>query len=107
MLIMSEICQIAGRYARFFPPSLLSAFHNGFYRHSSVGLNGCAKRDWPVEKHSESLCQRAPRRARRAGCEFAPFMVAFVPPPLFLNEHWLILLLTQAKAQVLYLLLSH
>lgn len=91
----------------FFPPSLLSAFHNGFYRHSSVGLNGCAKRDWPVEKHSESLCQRAPRRARRAACEFAPFLVAFVPPPLFLNEHWLILLLTQAKAQVLYLLLSH
>lgn len=27
--------------------------------------------------------------------------------PLFLNEHRLILLLTQAKAQVLYLLLSH
>lgn len=92
-----------------FSPSLLSAFHNGFYRHSSVGLNGCAKRDWPVEKHREreSLSQRDPRRARRADCEFAPFMVVFVPPPLFLNEHWLILLLTQAKAQVLYRLLSH
>lgn len=87
-LIMSKICQIAGRYVGCPPPSppfLLSALHIGFYRRPSVGSNG----------------------PQGLSTDDTPVASVHVPPRLFLNERRLIPPLTQAKAQVLYLLLSH